>query len=238
MLKIIACDDCRQDREILKYQLKKYFTRCPLSYTLTFYESGHDLKKYYEAYSCDVIFFDVEMPGENGIEIAKEIRQMDRSVIIIFLTSHRKYVFSSFLAEPLQYLVKPLQYSELAEIMKIMEGKIQDNMEQQYVITFNGVTTNIPLQDILYFESQGRIINVYTSRGVHSFYASLNKVEKELKEKNFVRIHQSYLVQMRYIMKVTASAVLLSTKKELPVSRSRKNMIHDRFMEYIGGLVL
>lgn len=237
MLRIAACDDCSEDRALLGEQLKMYFLDAPFSYTLSMRESGRDFLKHYIAFSYDIVFLDVEMPGENGIEIAKEIRRIDSSVIIIFLTSHKKYVFSSFLAEPLQYLVKPLRYKDLDETMALAEGRVKKNREEYYLINHNNTTINLPLKQILYFESKGRIVNAYTSSECYPFYAKLNDVEKELCDRNYLRAHQSYLINMQYITRISATAILLNTGKELPVSRSKKNAIHDKFWAYLGGLM-
>lgn len=237
MLRIIACDDCKEDREWLKKQLKEYFLLSPLSYSLKFYESGDELLKYYEPYAYDLIFFDVEMPGENGVEVAKKLREVDGMINIIFLTSHKKYVFSSFLAEPIQYLLKPLEYDELCQVMKIVEKKLIKKKEEHYSITFNGNTNRIPLDKIMYFESQGRTISISTVDKSFQFYSSLNDVERKLNEKDFMRIHQSYLVNIKYISKLVSSSVLLNNGEELPISRSKKKLINERFMDYIGGLL-
>ena len=237
MLRIAACDDCPEDRVLLDGHLKTYFSGAPLSYTLSLYESAKDFQKHYVVYSYDIIFLDVEMPGENGIEIAKEIRRIDSQVIIIFLTSHKKYVFSSFLAEPLQYLVKPLEGHHLAQTMALAEKRVAKRREDYYLLNHNNTTINLPLSQILYFESRGRIVNAYTGIECHPFYAKLNVVEAELSGKDFLRAHQSYLINMQYISRISAGSIFLNTGKELPVSRSKKNAINDKFWAYLGRLM-
>jgi DNA-binding LytR/AlgR family response regulator len=89
---------------------------------------------------------------------------------------------------------------------------------------------NVPLSDILYFESDKRVLNVYTKNEVISFYEKLDNVEAELKEKDFIRTHQSYLVNAQKIKSVSKDAVLLANGVSLPVSKSRASKVKDAYL--------
>ena len=239
MYRIAICDDCPEDRNALERAVTQYFRRAPNSgCTLRKFSSGKELLRALAPYACDILLLDVELPGENGIEIAQRVRDIDDGVVIIFVSFHDEYVFSSFRAEPLRYLLKPLRYGEFEQAMDAAADKCKREHADAFSLACQGESLRIPLSAILYFESSGRVVSVVAKCETVRFYSSLNEVSAKLDPVRFMRCHQSYIVNLQYVRKVTASSVILSNRQELPVSRARKKSVSDAFMQYLGDLVL
>lgn len=238
MYTIAICEDMDSDRKRLRKNLDIYFEERNMSYKLYNYWSGEEFLNYTQPYMYDIVIFDVEMGKINGIETAKRLRKIDKSVIIIFITVHANMVFSSFAAEPLNYLVKPLKYHQFRAIMDRATEKIEGVKNDFFVVSFNGIIYNIPMREIIYFESNKRLIKAVTVNGDYQFYGKLGDIERRLEEKGFIRCHQSFLVNSAFIQKVEKDNFYLVTEKTICISRPKSKMARKKFMSHIAGLKL
>ena len=206
-----------------------------MTYKLFEYWSGEEFLNYAKPHVYDIVIFDVEMGKINGIDTAKKFRELDKTVIIIFVTIQAEMVFSSFSAEPLHYLVKPVNYSQFYNVMNRAIKKLDQNKNGYFVATFNNDIYNIPLREILYFESFKRIVIITTFDKGYQFYAKLDDIERELEKKGFIRCHQSYLVNSIFIRKIEKDTVYLVNGKEIRISRTKSKIAREKFMLLIEG---
>lgn len=235
MYTIAICEDIDKDRGILHNSIDKYFKDKGMTYKLFEYWSGEEFLNYAKPYVYDIVIFDVEMGKINGIDTAKKFRELDKTVIIIFVTIQAEMVFSSFSAEPLHYLVKPINYPQFYNVMNRAIEKLDQNKNGYFVATFNNDIYNIPLREILYFESFKRIVIITTFDKGYQFYAKLDDIERELEKKGFIRCHQSYLVNSIFIRKIEKDTVYLVNGKEIRISRTKSKIAREKFMLLIEG---
>ena len=102
---------------------------------------------------------------------------------------------------------------------------------------FNKVPYKLPINSIIYFESSGRLINIKHKEGNGKFYGKLSNIEKQLKDGKipFLRIHQSYLVNYRYVCKISYSNVILFDGTVLQISEDRQKVIRERYNDLLAG---
>lgn len=236
MYQIALCEDRDEDRLKAKAAIKQVMKERGLAYAITDFWSGEGFLRHAKPYMFDIAFFDVEMRRINGIETAKRLRKIDHSVVIVFFTAHKDYVFSCFPAEPLQYLVKPLDYATFRQTLIKAIQKVDENKQQCYSFSFNGISYRIQLKDILYFCSRGRTIEVYCSSGNYKFYAKLNEIEKDPLLIGFIRSHQSFLVNLDHICRITNDEIMLFSGENLPVSKGRAKKVRDFFWEHVESV--
>lgn len=237
MYTIAICEDRDDDRKRTRENLDRYFEECHGSYKLHSYWSGEEFIRHMQAYKYDLAIFDIEMLAINGIEAAKKLREIDKSVIIIFVSAHADMVFSSFSAEPLHFLVKPLEYLPFKAIMDRVTQKIEESKEECFVASFNGVISRIPIKEIVFFESLGRIVKTQTVNEAYRSYAKLGDIEKSFEKKGFIRCHQSFLVNPVFIQRLEKDQLHLMTGKTICISRARLKGVKEKFMAYIGELM-
>lgn len=238
MYQIALCENCSEDRLQAKEAIKKVMSEAGLAYTVTDFWSGEEFSVHAKPYMFDIAFFDVEMRRINGIETAKHLRETDRSVVIIFLTAYADFVFSCFSAEPIQYLIKPPVYATFKQTLLKAIQKVDENKRQCYSLSFDGISYCIQLKDIHYFCSFGRTVEVHCASGNYVFYAKLDEVEKDPLLTGFLRCHQSYLVNLDQICRVTMDEVKLFSGEMLPVSKSRAKTVKDSFWEQVASVKL
>lgn len=221
MLRIGICDDRLEAREALRFQIEKVIDGDNEQIVYEF-SSGTVAAKWLEAHlgEIDLLFLDVEMKELNGMETAARIRTFNQEIFIVFVTSYADYVFDGYQVEALDYIIKPAQRHQIENVIE----RVRTLLVKQYdaCFTFKNIDGNYRISNsaIKYFRSEKRKVFVVTEGRTYDFYEQLNQIEEEL-EDEFVRIHQRYLVNPKYVNRVGTATVVVGNE-ELPLSRSMK----------------
>ncbi len=237
MYRIAVCDDDAADRGATIGALGGYFEAKSLPCEFTEFCSAEEFLHPSRAYCFDMAFFDVVMGGADGITAAKRLRAEDPLVIIVFLSTYAEFVFNSFSAEPLHYIVKPLSEGPLTALMDRAVAKVDARKKDCFSASFNRNTFCLPLQEIMYFESEKRVICAAAASGKYRFYGRMDDVEKRLSGCGFARCHQSYVVNLRHVRKADEEKVLLCDGTVLAISRSRAAAFKKTFQRYVSSLI-
>lgn len=226
-MRVAICDDNREFVEKLDKDLRKLFgldTSFEKCYT------GDELIMLYETNSgvFDVIFLDMEMPGTNGIETANKIREMDDQVIIIFVTSYRKYMKKSFVCNPFDFMVKPVKIKELKEICERIQIRI-NKKRRAFTFYENKALVRLFYDDMLYLKCNGHKTWIYTkNEEPHKLCKNLGKVLENLDDKVFFRTNKSYAINLKYLKRVYECRVkLYGADVDIPLSQPSKNIIEQ-----------
>lgn len=236
MYRFALCEDNDSDRAAAKAALDRFMSEQNLQYTVSDFWSGEEFVFHSKPYMFDIVLFDVKMRRISGIDAAKQLRRTDKSVVIIFLTTYTDFVFSSFEAEPIRYLIKPLVYKDFrAALLKATE-KADENNRACYCTTFGTDVFRIPTNEIRYFSSEGRTVVIHSNSGEYSFYSKLDDVETDEHLSGFLRCHKSILVNPDHIRIINKEMVTLFSGESLPISRARAKDIKDTFFRLISNI--
>ena len=178
----------------------------------------------------DIICLDIEMRGENGISVARRIREYEKDILIIYISSHENYMKESFSVQPFQYLIKPIKEQHLEEcIKKAYEEILRKDLYFRY--TYNRVAYKIPIYQILYFESNRRKIKIITEDNEYSVYGKLNDLEQSMKrcKLTFLRVHQSFLVNYKHVTELSRDFLVLDNGQKISISKERQKMISQQY---------
>lgn len=150
---------------------------------------------------------------------------------IIYISSERQYAMELFKVQPLDFLIKPVEYDNLVNVFNkaVHLLGISNN-----VLTYekNSSINRVLLSDIRYIMSSGRkIIIKFADGGQDSFYDSMDRIYDSLKDNYFIRVHKSYIVNYNYVRKIYASKVIIDNGEEIPVSRNRRGEINRICMQ-------
>ena len=165
----------------------------------------------------DVIFLDIVMPGIDGISLARELREINEDVIIVFITSKIEFMQTGYEVKAFRYLLKDQISHGLNKIWNDIESELALKKDEYFVFEFERQVCRRRYRDILYFESSLRRVTLHTKDSADTFYGKLDDIEKA--SPLFLRIHKSFLVNKRHIRRISADTVILSDGKVLPVSR-------------------
>lgn len=231
MLEIIICDDEKALRKNLRKIIATELDLCGIAYHIMEYSSGEELLQELHVYDYQILFLDIEMKHLNGIETAKKLRAMHSTAQIIFVTSLQDFVFQGYEVRALNYIMKPYQagknYRGTPTALKEL-----DYTAQKYFVVQKKMATSVFLFLLLsILPVSCRIIHVFTTDASYTFYGRLNELSSQLNT-TFVRIHNRYLVNLKYMQSIQNNTVLVDGE-ELPVSRSCKADLEIAFAKYI-----
>ncbi len=241
MLRIAICDDeskfTRKLETLVLQESQKLGIRAD---TDVFSDGKTLLKSFQNGDHYELIFIDIEMEQVDGITAARRIREIDRTVLLVYVSGYDKYLKELFEVEPFRFLSKPLNHAQFDRYFKEACKRINET-EVFYQFTFNKEIRKISVKDIVYFESNNRIVYIHLKDGTNEyFYGKLNNVEKELaaSRQYFLRIHQSFLVNYDYIIKMNFFNITINyarKKMELKISEDRQKEVRRQLCKIAGG---
>ena len=196
MYHIAILDDERKEAEHIKELADVYFDRKELMQRrIDIFHNGNELLAHVKAIPCDLLFLDIEVGQENGIEIGRKLRQIAPDMIIVVITGY-------------------LKYSELDEVLSLDD-------RQTLVLEERDTYHRIKRKDILYVETMGRGTRFHTPEGTFESRESLSIWEQRLDAALFVECHKGILVHVRRIVSMEKDTILLETGETLPLARRR-----------------
>ena len=158
----------------------------------------------------NAIYIDIKIDSLNGIEIAQKIQQENPKIKIIYMTAYSQYSEAIFKTKPTYLLLKPIKKEQ---IKKSLERALQEEKNKS-IKTFNikGKIFNIEVEKINYIESNKRVIIIYEEDLKRRIYGKLDEIE-EMLSSNFVRCHQSYIVNLEYVRELNTHEFVLRTRR-------------------------
>lgn len=236
MIRIAVCDNekavTHKLEVILEENAKKNLI---VNQTVDVYNSSLTFMNYLNHYPefYDLIYLDIEMPEIDGINLARKIRENNRNVIIIYISAHENYCADLFPVFPFRFLKKPIDEDAFAADYAAAYAEIS---RPEYFFSYHvrGVLYRNPLKDIIYFESSGRNINIVIKNKKEKseqFRSKLGDLETHLMEHQaqFLRIHQSYLINVNLITEFGFDYVKMFDGAILPISQEKQKHIRREY---------
>ncbi len=232
MLNIAICDDERYICDFLTKSVMDCLAKADLEGNVTVFDDGQPLVDLYKEgkASFDLILLDITMKKCDGMTAAKMIRATDDKVMIVFVTSSAEYVFTGYEVRAFRYILKPELLHGFTGVFRECLDELTRSNEQRFTFQKASETVSLPLKDILYFESDKRIITIKTLNEEYSFYGKLDNIEEQLKKLDFVRCHQSFLVNAKKITAVRINDLTLNNGDIIPVSKRRAKETNEAFL--------
>ncbi len=232
MLNIIICDDEKALRRDLKQILETELGLMGISYRIAEYSSGEEgLREYERIQGQKILYLDIKLDNANGVDMARQIRRIDPSAVIIFVTVYPEFVFQGYEVRALDYILKPYEKEKIINSFHNAIQTLDLTKESFFFLDNRSGSMRISFDSILYFFSERHRIYVVTSDEENSFYGKLGDLQEELPA-CFVRIHNRYIINMKYIESIGAASVTAGGR-ELPVSRSYKQAFSIAYARYM-----
>lgn len=190
--------------------------------------------------NCDIALLDIDFDGAayNGMDIARKIRALGADTVIIFVTNFIEYAPAGYEVRAFRYILKRDLNADLKAILPLALKQLN---QETLPIQVNGEIIKVPLDDILYLEVQQHNVTVVTRKVMpdrkqkkYNFYASLSDLEERLEPLGFLRIHKSYLVNMKHLKKFQCREAMLDNGMTLRVGEKSYAENKQKFLLWKG----
>ena len=235
MIKIAFCDDDMEVLHQMNELLDRYRVERNEDITYAAFQSPFELLTEIEkGIRPDILFLDVVMPGQNGMDVAKEIRQYDTNMKIIFLTSSPEFAVESYSVGAYFYQLKPIWEESFFRLMDAVLAECEKKKKNSLILRSKDGITRIDLQQLEYCEVLGRKLLFHLENGaVLESAGSLGDLAGQLMQySNFFRPHRSFLVNMEYIQNISSRSIKMVNDAEIPIPHGKCSEIKNTYMEY------
>ncbi|RGH09399.1 DNA-binding response regulator [Clostridium sp. AF15-31] len=236
MIHIAICDDSKQERQILAALFKRYQELHATPLQIHIFQNGFSLLDAIDqGKRFDITILDILMPGENGIEIARNIRASGTDTEIIFLTSSPEYAVDSYEVKAQNYLLKPVTEEKFFASIDSILAELDEKDTASFIIyTTEKQYSRIRVSSLVYGEVTHRTITLHLAdQTMISAVMTFTEFQDILKAyPDFIYPHRSYAVNMHYIQYVTKSDIILTDGQKIPLSRNNYTKISEQFLNF------
>lgn len=236
-MRTIIVDDERLAREELKNLLSDYKD----IEIIGEYKNAIEAREAIEKENPDLVFMDIQMPGETGLQLLEKMSNPPRTV---FVTAYDEYAIKAFELNAYDYLMKPIDPERLSEVHKKLmeENRMPESVENSDILSEGDKVLIkdgdkvwfINVNDIRFFESEGNYVKVKFNNFKPLILRSLNSLEERMDEKLFFRANRKFLVNLNHVVSVESwfnggLQVEMSCGTKIEISRRQTIKFKDRF---------
>ena len=226
---VAICDDEAFFREEFRSILFAYKAERRLHIDVYQYPNGEALLSDKKIF--DIVFLDQQMPGLNGMQVARTLRSRNITCSIVFVTSYPDFVYESFEVQPYRFLRKPVNPEEITNLMNTFI-KHQKLLSPITVIN-DSEQTVIHAKDILYLEGDGKYCTIRTNSAVYHSSKTLAQVYEQLPQHCFHRPHKSYVVNLYCIDAFDRECATLTNGELVKIGRSKAAEFKQVYKQFV-----
>lgn len=256
-VRILIVDDDERERIVLRYILEQVEDVKIIAEA----SNGMEGVLLAKEKKPDLVFLDIFMPELSGLETARNLKEFTEPPLMVFVTMHSEYAAEAFKLDALDYIIKPLEpgriretierakkrlaheeylHARVEEMMRLRIDALLRNLPRGDVILGKlpikerGKTTLINQDDIIYCESQGKKVFIYTENEEFATSYTLNELEERLDTTKFFRAHQAYIVNLDHVREIVSFGEgsyminLDKSKQQIILSRSRAKLLRRK----------
>lgn len=233
-MKLAVVDDVKNATDLLDSYIKRFEKENNINIHVSIFHNPNDFLNTYSR-DYDLVLMDIEMPGLNGIETAKELRRMDSRVVLIFITNMAQYAINGYEVEAIDFVIKPVSYFDFALKIKKAMRYIARNQDKKLTLNTQEGIVHLYVSDICYIEVIRHYLIYHTINGDYTVRGVMKEIEENLKNYHFVRSNHCYLVNLKYVESVNGN-ILKVSGYDLQISRNKKSEFLMKFTRYVGGM--
>lgn len=211
--------------------LKKYISKIPNLDLVNTFKAAIEANTFLSTTEVDLIFLDINLPDMSGLDFIKTIKNPPA---VIMTTAYPDYAVHSFELDTIvDYLVKPFSFDRFLKGINKAKGRIErskisleNNDEGVIFINVDKTMHKLVLNSILYIESNRNYITIVTETQKLCYIASLKNWVEKLEEPHFIQVHKSFLINSKFVDKISGNTVFLNDIK-IPIGRMYKKELLD-----------
>ncbi len=237
MYQIAICDDDSKELDKTEDYLKSWQeTHQNPALQINRFENVKELLSLIQRgeYLPNLLFLDIYMPQESGIDAARELRQMGNDCRLVFLTLSKEHALEAFGVNADQYLVKPVEKDVLFSVLDRLFENLEKKQQNYVLLRIDGKNCKISIKDIVFCEAQGKNQRMYLADGtcilLHMTMTEIYKMIAERKE--FVKVGVSYIVNLEHINSLNGQKIFLDIGKNIFLPRGAYQPLRKQYFAY------
>lgn len=233
MLRIAICDDDENDLEIINDYIINLLHSLSMEFNIHKFKNGFKLLE--TAISFDLLLLDIEMDEINGIDVARNIREFNRDIKIVFISNSQSYLRVGYSVKADGYIIKPINKIEFNyELTNILKENIIDN---KFILDKRIGPYKIFLNDIIYIEFYNRKTFIHMTENKIATNLTLKEWNTLLEDYQFAQCHKAYIINLRYIDTIKVDSVILTSGDEITLGRKFKPEFRCKYLSSIGAKI-
>lgn len=233
-MRMAICDDDEQELSHLSKLISEYQISRKISVDCRFFHNSIDFLCDIKGGEYELVFLNVLMPEISGMQAAQELREFDKNVKIIFISSSPEFALESYRVGAYHYLLKPIDADLLFSLLDTVRSELLMQEEQGLVLKSREGVIRVSFAGIEYVEVINKTVSFHLANGItYEITAALTDFEgKLLARPEFLKTHRSYLVNLNYVQSVGSDCIATKNGHSIPVSRQRRNQVQDAYMHF------
>jgi len=227
-MKLAICDDEEEYVVDVARHINQYFAEHGLSYEVDKYFSSSDILNSTEVY--DIVFLDIEMEGDNGIKVAKELKKRNPDIVLMFVTAYDHYLDEAFDLGSTRFFDKPIDSARFYKGLEKAISKVDNTEIKFYLKDENCGTISIMSNDIIFVEIKGRKTKIVSREREYLSRENIKIWKNKLTKSYFISPHNSFIVNTNYITYFKNDHVILDDKYYIPIAYSKRVEFKRKFM--------
>lgn len=238
MLRFMICDDEPLQLSLLETYVREWAAEKKIEIRTDRFQNAEQLLFAWEEGAADIVLLDIDMPGMDGISLARRLRHKGAGVQILFVTGFADYALEGYEVEAVSYLIKPVEKGKLFACLDRAWERCGQEGPVLLVETPWGAA-RVKLRDICYLESDAHNTQVHCVRAGEPLRSriGIRELEERIGEQTgtFFKIHRSYLVNLGHVGRIARKEVTMDTGESLPVARNRWEALNQAYLDYYRG---
>lgn len=229
ILRVAICEDNNTEQVRLADAIRDWANARKEQVDILCYSNAESFIVAWPDISFDLAFLDIQMKNMTGIQLAEHIRQTDKNMLIVFVTSFSQYVLKGYDVDALHYLIKPLSPAKLIPIMDKARVIWRSNQKDVLLVSNGSGQIKLHFGSIFYISMLSHTAEIHTDSEVFELRKTAAELDKLLPFQ-FMRCHRSYIVNLLKADCVYKDSIILSNGIKLPISRNNSKQINDAFV--------
>ena len=234
MVHVAIVEDSEKDAEVLISFLRRYGLENSIEIDYIHFHNGLQFLQQYHG-EFDIIFMDIEMPVISGMETARSLRAIDRSVLLIFVTALARFALNGYEVGAFDFVVKPVQYNFFSDKMRRAVKNLSSENRVKLLIKTNEKTVSVYEDEILYVDIYNHVLSVHTENNVISTRGTIKDIIATLNNTSFALCNKSCVVNLRFVQMIDGDEVVLTNGEHLQISRPRKTEFMQQIADFYGN---
>ena len=231
MIQIAIVEDNEQEKDELVRELNAYCADKKTDFKIDLFSDGFaflDSKRL----NYDIVFMDIMMPGINGMDASRQLREIDPDALLVFTTSLAQYAIEGYEVDALDFIVKPLDAAKLGRVLDRAVEKLSQKKGQEIILRIqSSIFVRIAVNDIVYIQAEEHLLTYVTVKERYEVWNSLTSAYSALPSTQFFRLSRSVVINLAFVKGLSKDNVVMKDGTIFPLPRGGKR----QFIQAMDG---